>query len=496
MPTRRAYRSPGLRRSMDSDDQLALTIATIRSSLPCSVELPAGAGKTHLIAALAATLAKTDKRSLILTHTNAGVDAIRRKARALDVPYKSATVRTLDAWCFDLVSHYPQLSVLTVPAEPVWEDSAEYQKAAARAIKTSAVQRMLRVSYDMVIVDEYQDCLVDQHSVVMALKAILPTAVFGDRLQGLFNFKDNVPVVWESDVAANFRAHSVPSSPHRWLRTNPQLGEWLLSIREPLLNGKSVSLVGAPVTWREASGPQTRTATCFAQANSTGSVVALGQFRADCAMVARNLSGSYGVMEELEGAELLKFAELIDAGDPPSVAFGTVEFAVKCANGVADKFISATRQRLAAGKSISAPSKPALHGAYDALNLLLTDPTPQKVRDALLRLEKLPGFALYCREAWRDILPALQHAALEPPLTVRNAVTKLRNHTRVVGRRREKRVVSRPLLVKGLEYDHVIILDADRYTAPELYVALTRGSQSVTVISKSQTLTPVVRPAH
>lgn len=50
------------------------------------------------------------------------------------------------------------------------------------------------------------------------------------------------------------------------------------------------------------------------------------------------------------------------------------------------------------------------------------------------------------------------------------------------------RVVSRPLLVKGLEYDHVIILNPGNYSAQELYVALTRGSKSVTVISDSSVI--------
>jgi len=52
-------------------------------------------------------------------------------------------------------------------------------------------------------------------------------------------------------------------------------------------------------------------------------------------------------------------------------------------------------------------------------------------------------------------------------------------------------VVSRPLLVKGLEYDHVIILNPEKYSAQELYVALTRGSKSVTIISNTVVLPPV-----
>ena len=35
----------------------------------------------------------------------------------------------------------------------------------------------------------------------------------------------------------------------------------------------------------------------------------------------------------------------------------------------------------------------------------------------------------------------------------------------------EGRVISRPLLIKGLEYDHALVLDAERLSATELYVA-------------------------
>jgi len=476
---------------MDSEDELAAAVELVSANLPCSIELPAGAGKTHLIAAFSASMARKGRRTFVLTHTHAGVDAMRRRSRSFDIPAHASTVRTIDGWCFDLVRHFPQLSHLDAPEEPEWGESKKYHAAAVLAIRTTAVRRMLLASYDVVVVDEYQDCLVDQHAVILALKEILPTLVLGDRLQGLFDFGANVPVSWDADVVPNFPPLVMAPTPYRWQSTNPQLGQWLQSIRAPLLNGEAIAIADAPVAWQQAYGPQARTTTCLAQANAGGSVVALGQFRPDCAKVAQGLNGSYGVMEELEAKELLKLADLVDSSDPPQVASGVVQFAVNCATGVADKFASAARKRLAEGKAIAMPSKPELSGQCEAVNRLLTDPSPQNVRAACLSLEQLAGFRPYCREAWREVLVALHQAALDPALTVRAALTRLRNHTRIVGRRLERRVVSRPLLVKGLEYDHAILLDADRYTAPELYVALTRGSASVTVISNSQTLNPV-----
>lgn len=99
-------------------------------------------------------------------------------------------------------------------------------------------------------------------------------------------------------------------------------------------------------------------------------------------------------------------------------------------------------------------------------------------------LRGLPEVSVYCREAWEEVTTSVAIAGNDG-CTVTEALHQLRNRSRAVGRRPAARVVSRPLLVKGLEFDHVIILNPERYSAQELYVALTRGSKTVTVMSDS-----------
>jgi DNA helicase-2/ATP-dependent DNA helicase PcrA len=48
---------------------------------------------------------------------------------------------------------------------------------------------------------------------------------------------------------------------------------------------------------------------------------------------------------------------------------------------------------------------------------------------------------------------------------------------------RHNKLIGTTLLVKGLEYDHAIILEADSMTPKELYVALTRGAKSITIVT-------------
>ena len=65
----------------------------------------------------------------------------------------------------------------------------------------------------------------------------------------------------------------------------------------------------------------------------------------------------------------------------------------------------------------------------------------------------------------------------------------VRDRLRHGGRGERRLIASRTLLVKGLEFDHVIIADVQNFTDPrQLYVALSRARKSVTVIGKSPIL--------
>jgi hypothetical protein len=102
----------------------------------------------------------------------------------------------------------------------------------------------------------------------------------------------------------------------------------------------------------------------------------------------------------------------------------------------------------------------------------------------------IPEGKLYRREAWRDMTKALKVAAVSGGVTVGEALSRIRNRSRFIGRTPEARIISRPLLIKGLEYDHALVLNAERLSSTELYVALSRGRKSLTVVSKSPYLTP------
>ena len=74
-----------------------------------TVTAPAGCGKTHLIAE-ALTRHADAKPILVLTHTNAGVVALRGRLDRAGVPAKAYRLSTIDGWAMRLISTFPARS--------------------------------------------------------------------------------------------------------------------------------------------------------------------------------------------------------------------------------------------------------------------------------------------------------------------------------------------------------------------------------------------------
>jgi DNA helicase-2/ATP-dependent DNA helicase PcrA len=120
---------------------------------------------------------------------------------------------------------------------------------ALNVLKISAVRDVVRSSYDRILIDEYQDCDPGQHALAIALSEIVPTIVFGDPMQGIFEFA-NARLRWQRDVYPIFRSRSNWKSSRRWQKKNPALGAWIAETRQRLIRGERIDLDSGPVTFR------------------------------------------------------------------------------------------------------------------------------------------------------------------------------------------------------------------------------------------------------
>ena len=156
-------------------------IAQLVASLKCGIVVAAaGCGKTEQIAR-ATQIA--EGRRLILTHTHAGVDALRARLKTHKVSSEKFRVDTIAGWCLRYAASFPKRSSLTCANPRSDKEWNAVYEAAARLIQSGAVKGVLASSYAGVFVDEYQDCSGLQHQVIKAIAGYLPVCVFGDPLQ-------------------------------------------------------------------------------------------------------------------------------------------------------------------------------------------------------------------------------------------------------------------------------------------------------------------------
>ena len=109
------------------------------------------------------------------------------------------------------------------------------------------------------------------------------------------------------------------------------------------------------------------------------------------------------------------------------------------------------------------------------------------VLDAFLGLDEKPMFK--SREIWSGLRQAALETGADAKNSLHEASWRHRDHIRRNGRKPTSRCLATPLLVKGLEFDHALILNAaDFPDAEALYVSLTRASRTVTVLGTSSSL--------
>lgn len=206
------------------------------------VVAPAGYGKTHLIAE---STARSAGRQLILTHTYAGVNALRRKMRALGVSHKFYRIDTIASWAIRLSLSYSRTSGWDIERPDDTDQWSALYRACARLLDHEFVRRIVRASYDSLYVDEYQDCSIAQHNIILKLARDIPTRVLGDPLQGIFDFAGQDPVDWARDVEANFECLGYLDIPHRWIQAGTgDLAAWLNEVRCRLQQGRPIDLNG------------------------------------------------------------------------------------------------------------------------------------------------------------------------------------------------------------------------------------------------------------
>jgi AAA domain len=458
-----------------------------------SVTAPAGCGKTQLIAGSLVGYSGS-KPVLVLTHTNAGVAALRARFLALSVPAKAYRLATIDGWSMRLVSMFPARSVLDPAVLKLENPARDYpaiREGAIRLLTSGALDASLRSSYAHLIVDEYQDCSVPQHSLVYYTSLILPTCVLGDPMQAIFGFKGSPLIDWKT-VQAHFGDAGTLTTPWRWRNVGTEpFGKWLLGVREALLTGVPVDLRSFPsnVRWHpiDAVNPHPQKLEA-AQTNAPD-----GRGRVLIMCDGFNKTGQQDLASQTPGAVT---AEAVDMTDLHKIvrmfSLSSLPAALQQLFGLAQSVmtncgIAELNRRLDTLTRGTAKNPP--NAAESAALTFLAQPTFPAAIELLHVMREKDGVRVY-RPAILHAALAVFRAAAPGNVSLADAFSSVREISRFTGRPLPRKSVGSTLLFKGLEAEVAVVMDAHELDARNLYVAMTRGSLILVVCSPTPWLNP------
>jgi DNA helicase-2/ATP-dependent DNA helicase PcrA len=225
---------------------------------------------------------------------------------------------------------------------------------------------------------------------------------------------------------------------------------------------------------------------CYeAKRKRIGSCVAIHKVSQKAHALARRLGGQFYSDEEVEGKDLIDICKVFSTVDGQNIAIKMYEFACCCSTGV--KGLSRIVEKIAKKdynmKRISKFSEIANF----LLNIVQTG-SYKSCYDFLYSIEKCADFKVFRKELWYEFKRVLRHCINNENSCPVEIARAFRSTSSLNKRYDYENVVSRVLLIKGLEYDQAIVLDADKLTKKEFYVAISRPKRRLVILSKSRTI--------
>lgn len=452
-----------------------------------TVTAPAGCGKTQLIAD--ALVRHTGlKPILVLTHTNAGVVALRGRLDRTGVEKSSYRLSTLDGWAMRLLKTFPGRAGHNPSVLELNNPRADYpaiRAAACTLLHERHINEILTASYDRLIVDEYQDCNLAQHAMVVAAAKALVTCVLGDPMQAIFNFAGEL-VNWDKHVLAQFPAAGELNTPWRWKNAGAgRLGGWLLDVRRSLIAGEKFDLRAAPeeVSYVQLDGTkdmQRQLAAASAKSPvASGGVLIIGNSKSPRSQrdFAARIPGAVAV-ENVDLSDFVEFARAFDFGAGDAFV-RLAEFAGMIMTNVGVPNLIVRVEALHKGTARKGPSE-----VEQKALAFYNCPSHQAAIDLLVTISAEGGTRTHRPAVMRACTKALRLSDGTEGISFYEAAIQIREQNRLLGREVPRRAVGSTLLLKGLEADVAVILNAADHEPRHLYVAMTRGARRLVVCAR------------
>jgi AAA domain len=461
---------------------------------------PAGYGKTYTIVEC---LKHTMGKQLILTHTHAGVAAIKEKIKTAGIENKKYQIETICGFAQKYVN-----SFYSGDDMPEQEEKRYFPfiiEQACDLFRIDQVKKVIELTYSGLFVDEYQDCSKKQHEMIIALSDTLPTHILGDPMQGIFDFNGDI-VDLNSDID-DFEISRL-DTPHRWYNNGKNaLGYALKTIRDSLENGQSIDLntyrsingleiysVGPREIWQPMSNYRR---TINRQISNSSSLLLL----VPNVYSKSNINSRKKLKAQIDYTKSLNLIEAIDQEDLYKLAvnidgiINSPESFIQIKDNVLSMIFNVSDiNQWFNSTGLKNKRNPDEKIKSEKMGKMLDDfidtPFPSAMLVILKKLKEDFKFKYGREELFNGIMKALETATHEN-ISVYEGMKQHRNVIRRVGRKVTGKCLGTTLLTKGLEFDTVVILDAHEFDCPKhLYVALTRCCKELIVFTENMILSP------
>ena len=481
---------------------------------------PAGYGKTYTIAEC---LKYTEGKQLVLTHTHAGVASIKEKIKKARIDPSTYSVETISSFSQKYVHAFYVGTEM-----PDQDDAKEYHpfviQKAISIFKAEIVKEVVRKTYSGLFVDEYQDCTKDQHQMIVTLANILPTHILGDPLQGIFNF-NNDAVVFEDDLS-EFEEFPELSTPYRWYQegNNKELGDIIKGFRESLINGEPIALNAdndngfhvmsvQPNDFRVSTSDYRRGINKLLKNpennpdyNSLLLIVPEYEETRNGRRVQKGgIDDRAKMRAQIDYSKSLRLLEAIDDRSFYSLSKKADELIIKIGrsrkpvkkikNDILESLFNKTDLNVwfneqGLKRKSAQQDKERSDKVQVKINEFLALPCAKSLLGIILEIKDGLKLKYKREEIVYNFLKCLKQSDIDQS-SVHDSMKKNRNIIRRVGRKVHGKCIGTTHLTKGLEFDTVAILDADKFDCPKnLYVALTRCCKRLIIFTSKTTLSP------
>lgn len=437
---------------------------------------PAGCGKTESITNIIKNYDKK-KKILVLTHTNAGIENIEKRLKKNNISMSKCSIYTIASFCSRYVNSFKMISKVT-------DDSYEQIYIGMNnLLDNKHIKNIVINTYSMVLVDEYQDCSLIQHSVIKKISNIIDFKIFGDPLQSIYDFNE-LGVKMEQIIDVDYRLLGYMTYPWRWANNNQELGNWIMKSREEILKGNLNIFQSLPssVQYYKYDNYTDLYYRALDFLKSKGRNVILFNIENQANSFCKKLGGKFYYQEEIQCKALNNITTYLDNGDTVNIVKEIIKLGELCFTNFKTEFSNIIKKIEKNDFNLSKINKNK--NVAELIMILISDFSISLLLQLLKEITSDENLKIYRKELWIVLEILIKEFAKEKEISAKELLINIRNSNTLNNKFKYNNVVSRILLVKGLEFENVLLVNPEELTPELLYVAISRPTQKLVICQK------------